>query len=478
MIEMSMTYFLGFLRHIVPMILTIAGFCLFTVRREGCEKKFFLTILVTVALEYVIYYFMLAGDAGVQGDAISKTLTIIMISLQIFWGGLYVYGGWSRIGIYIFTTDMILGITDRLYWTTWQYFSHRPLERDLIYFKDYSVYDPSMFFYYLVDFLIIIPILIGGYKLRNRPLRPAWLFKTAVIIYLVLGSTPMMSRPGFEGSFGYMAILVEAFWVLLFLLLLLTMYITVTRENQRILYIRRMVVAEQSQLLMLQKEKVRRLRHDLTKHLSNLEYILEKEPGLRTDSALLNYQEKLRTNVEWMKGEFFCGSSVLNLCFEQVKRYCDERGIVLDVILKRLNHAGWSQEDQLMFGMLQFNLLQVFGESRSIVAVHYAGDCLLGQNILRVTMAAGTDGGNAADIAAGTAPEIVGTATAAGQNKHGLADKAKDEKKNRKLVSNLEKDIQLVLSRYEGGLEREEHDDGLPVYVINWRDRSGSGKSD
>lgn len=458
-------YFWGFLCHIVPMLITIAGIYLFTVRREGCEKKFVLTTLVTVALEYVIYYFMLSENAGGQRESIIKILTIFMISLQIFWGGLYVYGGWSRIGIYIFTTDMILGITERLYWTTWEYFSHRPANRELIYFKEGSVYDPSIILYYAADLLIIIPCLIGGFILRNRPLRPAWLFKGAVIAYLILGSTPMMSRPGYEGAFGHMAILVEAFWVMLFLLLLLTMYIAVTRENQRILYIRKMVVTEQSQLLMLQKEKVRRLQHDLRKHLSNLEYILDKEPGLRTDSALQRYQEKLRANVEWIKGDFYSGSSVLNLCFEQIKRYCDDRGIVLDVLLKRLNYAGWTEEDQLMFGTLQFNLLQLLGDTRPVVAVHYAGDCLMGQNILRITM----DGGNGveAGIAAGVGD----------QNEPADQKKTKrDQKKNRKLIANLEKDIRLILSKYDGRMEREEHD-GFPAYVINWRDGNESGQS-
>ena len=74
---------------------------------------------------------------------------------------------------------------------------------------------------------------------------------------------------------------------------------------------------------MAQKEKMRRLRHDVKKHLNNLDYILEKEPDLCSDPAVLRYRELLNENEEWMKKEVYCDSSIMNLCFEQIKRYCD-----------------------------------------------------------------------------------------------------------------------------------------------------------
>ena len=49
-----------------------------------------------------------------------------------------------------------------------------------------------------------------------------------------------------------------------------------------------------------------------------------------------------------------------------------------------------------------------------------------------------------------------------------LSEKQQDGKsKDRKLLIRLEKDIRLVLSKYEGRLEREEDGDN-PGYVMSW----------
>ena len=85
----NVMHFIGFICHVFSMMVCIAGLCLFTVRREHCQKKFALCIAVTIALESVVYHFILIESAGVKGISVSKILTTIMISLQIFWGGLY-----------------------------------------------------------------------------------------------------------------------------------------------------------------------------------------------------------------------------------------------------------------------------------------------------------------------------------------------------------------------------------------------------
>ena len=100
------------------------------------------------------------------------------------------------------------------------------------------------------------------------------------MIYLAAGSSPLVNRTGLDGGFGVKTFLTLIFWLVLFFLLILSLQITSIRENRRLLYLRKQVVAEQSRLLMMQKEKVRRLRHNVKKHLSNLKYIQEKEPGL------------------------------------------------------------------------------------------------------------------------------------------------------------------------------------------------------
>ena len=105
---------LGFLHYVTPMLMCIVGLCLFTVRREHCQKKFTFCIIVTIVFEYLIYYSIFTGDAEIQGIPTSKILIILMINILIFWGVLYVYGGWSRIGIYLLTTDMFLGIGQKL----------------------------------------------------------------------------------------------------------------------------------------------------------------------------------------------------------------------------------------------------------------------------------------------------------------------------------------------------------------------------
>ena len=217
------------------------------------------------------------------------------------------------------------------------------------------------------------------------------------------------------------------------------------------------------EILMMQKEKVRRLRHDVKKHISNLEYVMEKEPDLRSDPSFRRYQEMLNTNLEWLKGGFYCDSTVMNLCFEQMKRYCDDKGITLDIALKRLNFSGWSQEDQLMFGTLLLNLLEVFGDSRPVAAVHFSGDNLLGQNILRISMKGGSEDGQ-------NQCEVLGQSRDVRKDNDLLHDKTKIQiLKERKLISNLEKDIQLVLSKYDGRVEHSDDGDH-PGHVINWKD--------
>ena len=450
---------LGFLHYVTPMLMCIVGLCLFTVRREHCQKKFTFCIIVTIVFEYLIYYSIFTGDAEIQGIPTSKILIILMINILIFWGGLYVYGGWSRIGIYLLTTDMFLGIGQRIYWSAWEKLTHQSADASVIYFKDDLAFDLSDLLKFLPDFLLLTPFLIGGYKLRGRTLRPEWLFKTIVIIYLVLGASPLSARPGLDGGLGKKPFIIIFVWLVLFFLVVMTIHITAIRENRRILYLRKQVVAEQSRLLMIQKEKVRRLRHDVKKHLSNLEYILEKEPGLRSDPSVLHYQQKLQLNEEWMKGVFYCDSTAVNLCFEQIKRYCDDKGIVLDIALKRVDFSGWTQEDQFTFGTLLFNLLQLYGDSQSITAIRYTGDCMLGQNILRISMTPGTDNS---------------------QNQNKIEDRTEYREKGRtkggtkemRLISNMEKDIRLLISKFGGRLEHI--DDGAEVsYVLNWKDEIG-----
>ena len=454
---------IGFLRSSIPMLVCIVGISLFTVRRERCQMKFIICIVVTFAIEFASYYFMFTEEAGASGVPISQILTFVMISFLTFWGGLYVYEGWSRIGIYIMATDLVLGIADRLYWAAWEALTHKAVDQSVIYYKGNTVVEWNSFPMYLLDCLLLVPFLIGGYKLRNWPLRPKWLIKTIVIIYLVLGASSLLVRPGFEGESGDQTFFAVLVWLILLLLVIMTMYISVVRESQRLYSLRKQVVTEQSQLLMMQKEKVRRLRHDVKKHISNLEYVLEKEPDLRSDPSFRRYQEMLNTNLEWMKGVFYCDSTVMNLCFEQMKRYCDDKGITLDIALKRLNFSGWTQEDQLMFGTLLLNLLEMFGYSQPVAAVHFSGDNLMGQNILRISMKSGTEGGQ-------NQCEVLGQSQDVRKDNDLLHDKTKIQiLKERKLISNLEKDIQLVLSKYDGRVEHSDDGDH-PGYVINWKD--------
>ena len=430
-------YLIGFLRYVTAFFINLVGLYLFTVRRERCQIKFHFCIVITILFQYLIYYFEFTNDADVPGMPISKILTLLMISFLIFGGGLFVYGGWSRIGIYIFSIDLILGVADRLYWAAWEMFTHRLAEQEVIYYAGNKVLEWNSFLMSLVDYVLLIPLLIGAYKLRNRPLRPAWLVKAVVIIYLILGGSPLVARTGMEDPIGATGLITIFVWVVLFFLLIMTITITAARENRRILFLRKQVITEQGRILMGQKEKLRRLRHDVKKHLSNLDYILEREPEMSEDPSFLKYRKLLNANEEWMKNEIYCDSSVMNLCLGEIKRYCDSRGIAMEIILKRLDFSKWSDEDQLMFGTLLLDLLEMISESRPVTAVRYSGDQLMGQNMLRISME--TDEGESRDA----------------------------EQKDRKLLRRLEKDIRLVLSKYEGRLERE--DDGSnPGYVLSW----------
>ena len=440
-------YLIGFLRYVTAFLINLVGLYLFTVRRERCQIKFHFCIVITILFQYLIYYFEFTKDAEISGLPISKILTLLMISFLIFGGGLFVYGGWSRIGIYIFSIDLILGVADRLYWAAWEMLTHRPAEQEVIYYAGNKVLEWNSFLMSLVDYVLLIPLLIGAYKLRNRPLRPAWLVKAVVIIYLILGASPLVARTGMEDANGATGLITIFVWVVLFFLLVMTFTITAARENRRILFLRKQVITEQGRILMGQKEKLRRLRHDVKKHLSNLDYILEREPEMSEDPSFLKYQELLNANEEWMKNEIYCDSSVMNLCLGEIKRYCDSRGIAMEIILKRLDFSKWSDEDQLMFGTLLLDLLEMISGILPVTAVRYSGDQLMGQNVLRISM----------ETDSSKCPE-----------QDTLSEKQRDRKsKDRKLLRRTEKDIRLVLSKYEGRLEREEDGDN-PGDMMSW----------
>jgi len=126
-------YLISYLQNATVFLMCLAGLCLFTVRRERSQIKFYLCIFVALILQYVIYFFTVTGDIEIQGTPISKILTILMMSILVFWGGLYVYGGWTRVGIYIFCADLILGTVNRLFLAAWEYFTHRSVEQSIIY---------------------------------------------------------------------------------------------------------------------------------------------------------------------------------------------------------------------------------------------------------------------------------------------------------------------------------------------------------
>ena len=442
-------YLVGFFRNLMIFLLSLAGLCLFTVRRERCRLKFYSCILIALVFQYFIFYFMFTEDVVFQGISLSKILTVLMMLTLIFGCGLFVYGGWSRVGFYLFVTDMILGALDRLYWAAWEIITHRSADQSIIYYEGNKLIEWNSFFMYVMNYAVLFLFMIMAYKLRHRPLRPEWLIKTVVIIYIALGASPLITRTGFEtvgGATNFISVLITIFvWALMFFLVITTMNITSARENRRILYLRKQVMTEQSRILMTQKERLRRLRHDVKKHLSNLDYILEREPELSLDGSFLKYREWLNSNVEWMQNEVYCDSSVMNLCLGEMKRYCDSKGIALDIVLKRLDFSKWTREDELMFGTLLLDLLEMISAIRPVAAFRLSGDHLMGQNVLRMTME--KNGIERQD------------ALSEGQQ----AGKSKD----RKILSSLEKDIRLVLSKYEGRMEHEDDGD-CPGYVMSW----------
>ena len=110
-----------------------------------------------------------------------------------------------------------------------------------------------------------------------------------------------------------------------------------------------------------------------------------------------------------------------------------------------LDFSKWTREDELMFGTLLLDLLEMISGIRPVAAFRLSGDHLMGQNVLRMTME--KNGIERQD------------ALSEGQR----AGKSKD----RKILSGLEKDIRLVISKYEGRMEHDDDGD-CPGYVMSW----------
>ena len=412
----------------------------YVVPREGRKRQLILCLIVSVCLQILIRFCLLTDIWWIAEYNVGKLVTIFMVILLLFWGGSLIQGGWVRIGLYLIVTEIIFSLSSRVYWQIWGIITHASAQELLMHARVVS-FDRATGIQLLIDSGISILLLIPASKLRKTPIKPLRPAQVAVIAYLGYGCMPTTHRTGFDGGnmipmliglFGFVVFMFCLFW---------SIRNTIERDRQHMLTLKQEALSEQAKIIYTQKNRVRRFRHDIKRHLDAMAYLLEDTPELKEDSSFLQYQDEMKTYENVFRRAYYCDSDELNVSLAQIEQYCLERGIPVKIHLKRLRFPGWSREDQLVLGMLLNQIFLILVDDTA-TSLKITGDCLQGQNIMRIGIAF--------------------------QDREN-AGKEIPEDADRSVRKSVEEDICQVLLRYDGSCTTQQTDHDV-VCLLQWND--------
>ena len=430
----------------LPMLSIFYLFVLYhyLIPRENCRKKLILCLAAILLLQVPIRYCLLTNTRWIATYNIAKLLTILSAFIMIFLAGSYVYGGWAQVGLYMIFTEIIFALYERLFWQTWGYLAHATAE-EITLQSQMLRWTPAAAIELIVEAGFVALLLIPAKKIRKYSVGHLLIVKITVIAYLVMGSMPNAAKTGFENGNHFPSYLVLSFDIFMGFFAILTIQRKMERESRQLLALRQYAFAAQTEALGLQKQKIRRFRHDIKRHLDAMSFLQEKRPELKEDPSFLQYRRELEQYRDLYRRGYYCDSDEMNTGMTQIDKYCVKNGIPVTINMRRVLFPGWTREEQLQFGTLLYNLLTSLPADR-LAGLQISGDEVLGQNILRLEANYRTN-----------------SASAAGE----------DVDRNNKDMAQetYYKDVQKLLSRLEGSCLKQDTETGR-AFTFLWKSNS------
>ena len=430
----------------VPILSVFYLFVLYhyLIPRENCRKKLILCLAAILLLQVPIRYCLLTDTGWIATYNIAKLLTILSAFIMIFLAGSYVYGGWAQVGLYMIFTEIIFALYERLFWQTWGYLAHATAE-EITLQSQMLRWTPAAAIELIVEAGFVALLLIPAKKIRKYSVGHLLIVKITVIAYLVMGSMPNAAKTGFENGNHFPSYLVLSFDIFMGFFAILTIQRKMERESRQLLALRQYAFAAQTEALGLQKQKIRRFRHDIKRHLDAMSFLQEKRPELKEDPSFLQYRRELEQYRDLYRRGYYCDSDEMNTGMTQIDKYCVKNGIPVTINMRRVLFPGWSREEQLQFGTLLYNLLTSLPADR-LAGLQISGDEVQGQNILRLEANYRTN-----------------SASAAGE----------DVDRNNKDMAQetYYKDVQKLLSRLEGSCLKQDTETGR-AFTFLWKSNS------
>ena len=354
----------------------------YLIPRENCRKKLLLCFGTAFLLQILTRYCLLTTTGWIATYNVAKLLTILTVFMVVFLGGSYVHGGWAQIGLYLIFSELFAALFERLYWQTWGSIVHATAE-EIVRQSQMLTWSPAATLEQMTEAGAAALLLIPAKKIRKYPVGRVRIVKIAVIAYLIMGSMPTAAKTGFENGLPLPNYLFLSVDIVMAFFAVLTVQQNMDRESRQLLALRQYTFAAQTEALGLQKQKIRRFRHDIKRHLDAMSFLQEKRPALKTDPSFLQYRTELEQYRDLFRQGYYCDSDEMNTSMAQIDKYCVKHGIPVTINMRRILFPGWTKEEQLQFGTLLYNLLTSL-PTDEIAGLQISGDELQGQNILRL----------------------------------------------------------------------------------------------
>ena len=380
--------------------------------RENCRNKLILCIAAAFCLQILVRICLISDIHWIQEYNIAKLLTIIMVCILIFLGGRFVYGGWAKIGLYLIVSEIIITIFERTYWQIWGMLTHATPE-EIIMRMQMLQPDRVAAIEVLCSAVFVGLFALPARKLRKYPVGRNKFVKAAVILYVILGCTPFAQKGGFEQGNPLPGYFILATVELLFFFAVMMIQREMEQESRNLLQLRHYAFAAQTDALDSQRQRIRRFRHDVKRHLDAMTYLTKARPELENDPSFAKYRRELEQYRDVFRKGYYCDSEEMNASIAQIDQYCAANGISCEIRLRRLRFDGWRRDEVLGFGTLVYNLVTllktedtasmqisaaeengIVSESsesdRQNISLALSGDEMQGQNILRLDIEYGT----------------------------------------------------------------------------------------
>ena len=427
----------------IPICLFLYLFVLYhyLIPRENCRKKLIICFAAIFLLQILIRFCLLINTGWIATYNVAKLLTILSVYMVIFLGGSYVYGGWAQMGLYIIFTEIIFALYERIYWQIWGYIVHATAE-EIALQSQLLTWTPAATLELIVEAGFVALLLIPANKIKKYSIGHLKIVKIAVIAYLVIGSMPNTVKPGFENEnplSTYFALSADIF---LAFFAVLTILRKTERESRQLLQLRQYAFAAQTEALGVQKQKIRKFRHDIRKHLDAITFLQQKNPELKKNPSFLQYRQELEQYHDLFRQGYYCDSDELNTSMMQIEKYSVKHGIPVTINMRRVVFPGWAREELLQFGTLLYDLLTSL-HTDQIDSLQISSDEIQGQNILRLEVE------YRADPASATGGEV--------------------NLNNKEMAQDTYyKDIKKLLSRHEGSCMKQDTEQGRS-FAFLWK---------